>query len=66
MVAFPGFDLETCFNHVKGRAEVRGGHAGYCTGGEELEDAEFFGGGFAEEVRFEVGVGGEVDGGEGD
>ena len=58
--------METRFDDVAGGGEVSRWHAGYCACKEELEDAELFGGGFAEVVALEVVVGREVDGGEGD
>lgn len=63
--AFAGFDLEPGLDHVAGRGEVGGWHAGDGAGGEELHDADFLVGPFAEEGPFEVVVGREVDAGEG-
>ena len=65
-VALASLDLETGLDDVAGGGEVGGWHTSDCAGGEELEDAEFLGGGLAEVVALEVVVGGEVDGGEGD
>lgn len=61
-----GFDLQTGFDDVAGCCQVGSGHTGDGTGGEELDDAESVGLGFAKHFGFQVGVGGEVDGGEGD
>lgn len=65
-LALAGFDLEARLDDVAGGGEVRGGHAGDGARGEELHDAEFLVGALAEEVAFQVVVGREVDGGEGD
>ena len=59
--ALSGFDLQSGFNDVAGGSEVGRWHAGNSARGEELYDAEFLGLAFAEEITFEVVVGGEVD-----
>ena len=52
--AFTRLDLETRLYHVAGSREVGCGHAGDGTCSEELENAELFVRGFAEDITFEV------------
>lgn len=65
-LALARFDLEAGLDHVARGGEVGGGHAGDGAGGEELDDADFLVGAFAEQVALQVVVGREVDAGEGD
>lgn len=60
-----GLDLETGLDDIARSGQVRGGHTGNGTSGQELQDTELVGGGFAKEILLQVGVGWEVNGGEG-
>lgn len=65
-LAFTSLDLQSGLDDIAGSGKIRGRHTGDGARGEELHDAKFLVGAFAEEVAFQVIVGREVDGGEGD
>lgn len=60
-LAFARFDLQAGLDHVARGGQVGGGHTGDGARGEELHDADFLVGAFAEEIALEVVVGREVD-----
>ena len=63
--ALAGFHLQAGLDDIAGRREVGGGHTGDSTCRQELHHAQLLGLRLAEEIRFQMRVGGEVDGGEG-
>lgn len=64
-ISFASFNLQTGLDHIAGCGKIRRWHTGNGTGSEQLHNAEFLCGRLAENVALQMGIGGEVDGREG-
>jgi hypothetical protein len=64
-VSFASFNLQTGLDYIAGCGKISGRHTGNGTGSEQLHNAKFVCLRLAEKVALQVGIGGEVDGREG-